>query len=361
MSRTGVTATANIANCRREVAVSCRLSTRASHIHRPAGDPLAVRSAGREACGDLPELGSRALGCAFAPDGTLFTAEVGDPATNKGQLMMWFAPYEGHPVAPGEYPDTDAVSTNFYKLDTKLGTVGEVDVDSRGRGHVAASSSGAVYRYSPPFPRGPDVQGGCGVHDGTGVVLADQIHKEALIRPDLFRGMLTFSGLASRPTARSSCPALRLATSPSTTSRGAFSVTSSSRRLCSFRPPTGIRRESMSGPDERGVTIDVHGTRPFLVEDGVTGVVEVATSVLGHVVHVDGLLEHTDDPVRISVECAIVCSGSIRVDQRQILVMVTAVVRQGELPDSARFAGAGIDVESFPWQPFRYSVELREG
>lgn len=143
-----------------------------------------------------PSSGPEPFGCAFAPDGTLFTTEVGDPATNKGQLMMWFAPYEGYPGAPGEYPDTDAVSTNFCKLDTNLGTAGEVEVDSQGRVYVAASSSGAVYRYSPPFPTGPDAQGGCGAHDGTGAPMAYQIHKEALIRPDLFRGMLTFSGLA---------------------------------------------------------------------------------------------------------------------------------------------------------------------
>ena len=103
------------------------------------------------------------FGCAFAPDGTLFTSSVGDAGfgSNNGQLIMWFPPFEGF---PGEddaipYPNTE-ISKNFCKLATDLGTTGTVFVSKEGIVYVAQTSGLAVTKFLPPFPTGPDAAGG---------------------------------------------------------------------------------------------------------------------------------------------------------------------------------------------------------
>jgi outer membrane protein assembly factor BamB len=143
--------------------------------------------------------GPEPFGCAFAPDGTLFTTDVGSQGfgTANGQLVQWFPPYDAFPGPPGAYPGTDDVSTSFCKLATDLGTAGAVAVDDRNRVYVAESSGLRVVRFSPPFPTGPDAAGGCGGTDSTGAPVADAVQREVLITAS--DGMLTFSGLAFAP------------------------------------------------------------------------------------------------------------------------------------------------------------------
>jgi len=143
--------------------------------------------------------GAEPFGCEFAPDGTLFTSQVGFQGfgTANGELMMWFPPYEQFPGPPGAYPDTGATSTSYCKLATDLGTAGAVAVDPQGRIYVAQSSGLKIERFSPPFPTGPDAAGGCGRTDATGAPLADEVHREVFATAS--QGMLSFSGLAFAP------------------------------------------------------------------------------------------------------------------------------------------------------------------
>jgi hypothetical protein len=135
-------------------------------------------------------------GCAFDAEGRLFTSEVGDPGflPANGQLLLWFPPFSGFPGPPGAYPDTAEVSSNFCKLATDIGTAGGVAVDARGRVYVASSNRGAIRRFSPPFPTGPDAAGGCGARDALGSPRADAVQEETLVR-----ALATFSGLALSP------------------------------------------------------------------------------------------------------------------------------------------------------------------
>jgi DNA-binding beta-propeller fold protein YncE len=135
-------------------------------------------------------------GCAFDAAGRLFTSEVGDPGFLRanGQLIQWFAPFDHFPGPPGAYPDTAEASGNSCKLVTDLGTAGGVAVDPAGRVYVAASSRGAIYRYSPPFPTAPDAAGGCGGRDSLGSPQADRVFGETFAR-----SLATFSGLAMSP------------------------------------------------------------------------------------------------------------------------------------------------------------------
>ena len=61
-----------------------------------------------------------------------------------------------------------------------------------------ASSEGRVYRFSPPFPTGPDAAGGCGRTDGLGSPLADpdRVNREVFIEHGSIR---TPSGIARAP------------------------------------------------------------------------------------------------------------------------------------------------------------------
>ncbi len=137
------------------------------------------------------------FGCAFSPDGILFTTDTGNQGfgTPNGQLIMWFPPYAGYPGAPGTYPNS-ARSTNFCKIATDVGTAGGIAIDAHGRVYVAASSQLSVFRFSPPFPTSPDAAGGCGSVDALGSPTADVVDRETFIAPD---GLSTFSGLAFAP------------------------------------------------------------------------------------------------------------------------------------------------------------------
>jgi outer membrane protein assembly factor BamB len=143
--------------------------------------------------------GAEPHGCAFAPDGTLFTSEVGFQGfgTANGQLIQWFPPFTGFPGPPGAYPDTNEISTNFCKIATDLGTAGGVAVDAQGRVYVTQSSGLQITRFSPPFPTAPNAAGGCGATDATGAPRADTVQREVFATPS--DGMLTFSGVAVAP------------------------------------------------------------------------------------------------------------------------------------------------------------------
>ena len=132
-------------------------------------------------------------GCAFDSAGRLFTTSVGNKGfgASKGQLLLWFPPYDTFPGRPGEYPDTDASSASFCKLASDIGTAGAGAIDAEGRVYVASSSRGAIHRFSPPFPRSPDREGGCAARDALGSPLADGVEREVFAR-----GLYTFAGLA---------------------------------------------------------------------------------------------------------------------------------------------------------------------
>ncbi len=121
------------------------------------------------------------FGCAFAPDGTLFTSEVGAQGfgVGSGQLMMWFD------------------DGSFCKLATDLGTAGAVETDFDGNVYVAQTSGVTIERFAPPFPTAADEAGGCGGSDTTGAPVADAVQRTTFATPS--DGMLTFSGLATAP------------------------------------------------------------------------------------------------------------------------------------------------------------------
>ena len=143
--------------------------------------------------------GAEPHGCAVAPDGTLFTSEVGFQGfgTANGQLVQWFPPYDRFPGPPGAYPDTDVPSTGFCKLATDLGTAGGIAVDAAGNVYVAESSGLRIEKFAPPFPTGPDAAGGCGGTDATGAPVASEVHRSVFAGAS--DGMLTFSGVAAAP------------------------------------------------------------------------------------------------------------------------------------------------------------------
>lgn len=126
--------------------------------------------------------GAEPHGCEFAPDGTLFTSEVGFQGfgTANGQLILWF-------------PELDS----FCKLATDLGTAGSVEVDSQGRVYVTQSAGGTIERFSPPYPTSADAEGGCGGIDSTGAPVADVVQRETFATPE--QGMATFSGITTAP------------------------------------------------------------------------------------------------------------------------------------------------------------------
>ena len=135
-------------------------------------------------------------GCGFDRRGILFTSELGNVGfgTPRGQLIQWFPPYDGFPGAPGAYPDTDATSASYCKLATDIGNASGLAIDAVGRVYVSSAGRGAIYRFSPPFPTGPDAAGGCGQRDASGAPLADEVQREVF-----YRGLYTFSGLAFAP------------------------------------------------------------------------------------------------------------------------------------------------------------------
>lgn len=140
-------------------------------------------------------------GCAFDASGRLFTTSVGHEffGSANGQLILWFPPFDEFPGPKGAYPDTDMASANACKIATDLGTALGLVIDDRGRVLVAEASSMEVVRFSPPFPTGPDAEGGCGEVDETGAPMAEKVQRERLLGPIWSKGLVTYSGLAFAP------------------------------------------------------------------------------------------------------------------------------------------------------------------
>jgi hypothetical protein len=114
--------------------------------------------------------GAENIGCGFLKDGRLLTTDVGNQVTGEGsgQLIVWFPPF--------------GLSNNRYcKLDTTIATAGGLAVDDQERIYVASARGQSVYRYTGPFPTGPDAAGGCGGRDATGAPLADHVNRETFI------------------------------------------------------------------------------------------------------------------------------------------------------------------------------------
>jgi len=137
------------------------------------------------------------FGCAFNSQGILFTTEVGnqDFTGAKGQLIMWFPPYDVFPGPPGDYPNTNAASTNFCKIDIAISSASGITIDANDNVYVASSAGFTVYKYVAPFPTGPDAAGGCGRLDETGAPLADadRVNRSSFIPAT---GFNSYSGLA---------------------------------------------------------------------------------------------------------------------------------------------------------------------
>jgi hypothetical protein len=134
-----------------------------------------------------PDAGPEPYGCAVDPvSGNLFTTSVGNQAGGvfNGQLIMWFAPFDHYPGAPGTYPNNE-LSNNSCKIATDIGTAGNVAIDALGRIYVTSARGLHVRRYSPPFPTGPDAAGGCGALDSTGAPMADTVNVDVFVaNPD---------------------------------------------------------------------------------------------------------------------------------------------------------------------------------
>jgi len=134
-------------------------------------------------------------GCAFDPQGRLFTTEIGDAGFapgSDGQLILWFPPYDRFPD-PG---DVDALSPNACKIATDIGTATGVAVDREGRVYVASSSGFRIHRFLPPFPGSVEE---CSARDGTGAPMAADVRRETFAWARPFDGLVTYSGLAVAP------------------------------------------------------------------------------------------------------------------------------------------------------------------
>jgi outer membrane protein assembly factor BamB len=143
-------------------------------------------------------------GCAIRDDGILFTTDVGQQGFgfNNGQLTMWFPPYDRFPGPdppdPNAYPDNDATSTNFCKIDESIGTAASVAIDAQHRVYVAASSGLVVYRYEGDWPTGLQPGQGCDATDSAGGPMVDpgRITRSVFLGPI---GVSTWAGLALAP------------------------------------------------------------------------------------------------------------------------------------------------------------------
>jgi len=115
-------------------------------------------------------------GCAFLHDGRLFTTDVGNQASGRGdgQLIIWFPPF-------------DSTAVRYCKLDIAISTAGGIALDDQERVYVAsARDTPGIYRYTGPFPTSDDAAGGCGQQDSTGAPRADAIQKERFIPADAY-------------------------------------------------------------------------------------------------------------------------------------------------------------------------------
>jgi hypothetical protein len=134
-------------------------------------------------------------GCAFDPEGRLFTTEIGDPGFAPGadgQLVLWFPPFDRFPDPPAG----DAQSPNACKIATDIGTATGVAVDREGRVYVASASGFRIHRFLPPFPKSVAE---CSARDATGAPMATGVRRETFAWARPLDGLVTYAGLALAP------------------------------------------------------------------------------------------------------------------------------------------------------------------
>jgi hypothetical protein len=114
-------------------------------------------------------------GCGVLSDGRVVTTDLGNKVEGppSGQLIVWFPPFDSEVVA-------------YCKLDVALPTPGGIVVADDDTLYVAAARppGNGVYRYTGPFPTGPDAAGGCGASDPLGAPMADAVDKTLFIPAD---------------------------------------------------------------------------------------------------------------------------------------------------------------------------------
>jgi hypothetical protein len=130
-------------------------------------------------------------GCGVLSGGRVLTTDVGNQASGDGdgQLIVWFPPLTGGTIG-------DFRSVAYCKLDVGLATAQSILV--RDDVIYVAAARGDVYRYTGPFPTGPDATGGCGGKDATGAPMADSVTKDVFIDSGP-NGLPTPAGLAPAP------------------------------------------------------------------------------------------------------------------------------------------------------------------
>jgi hypothetical protein len=118
-------------------------------------------------------------GCGFLSDGRILTTDIGNQASgpDSGQLIVWFPPDFG------EASEQDSYNVPYCKLDTAIGTAGQIYVDDQDNVYVASARGATlgVLRFTGPFPTSDDAAGGCGRTDSTGAPLADSVNVEQFI------------------------------------------------------------------------------------------------------------------------------------------------------------------------------------
>jgi hypothetical protein len=118
-------------------------------------------------------------GCGFLSDGRILTTDIGNQAAGPGdgQLIVWFPPDFGNASEDESY------DVPYCKLDTGIGTAGQIYVDDQDNVYVASARDATVgvLRFTGPFPTSNDAAGACGQTDATGAPLADTVNVETFI------------------------------------------------------------------------------------------------------------------------------------------------------------------------------------
>ena len=125
-------------------------------------------------------------GCGFLSDGRLMITDVGNQAEGNGdgQLTIWFPPFNSYDV-------------KYCKLDVTLATGQSILVGKDDAVYVA-TARGGVFRFTGPFPTGPDAAGGCDSTDATGAPMASKVNKSVFIASGA-NDLATPAGLAPAP------------------------------------------------------------------------------------------------------------------------------------------------------------------
>jgi hypothetical protein len=133
-------------------------------------------------------------GCGLLDDGRLVTTDIGNQALGDatGQLIVWFPPFDSRDVA-------------YCKIDISIATAQSIFIDADDNIFVASSRGASadepagVYKFTPPFPTGPDAAGGCDSTDPTGAPMTTDVRKELWIETSAETGLATPAGLAPTP------------------------------------------------------------------------------------------------------------------------------------------------------------------